>query len=357
MMMMMIYIWLFLNFFVESIHTFKRAQSFRYTNRQQTQPYTITNSFFDDSIDISDAGDGGVLKRLLRRGDPRKAAPRTKDMVNIEWKLYLVDGTLIHDSKANRGPEDEIFSFTIGAEPREVIIGWELALKTMLEGEIASFTIDQIYGFGVNGAPPLVPENTKTIVCDIELLKIIPALSRRYKSVGVDESIKEELMEEIYSGKSVIAEEAMKNKVINETKSKDEMKFYDPKIHTLDPKCRVTGQGRGHSWEETMTSIDIDIPLEYLVSKYDVDVIIKPTTVAVKLLSSGGGLLPQTLLEGPLHGKVLPSTSMWVLLEPDPTNAYKGPILRISLEKGFGSKDIWATVLDRTFLKEQQEMQ
>ena len=153
----------------------------------------IYKAFFDDSIDLSSEGSGALLKRLLRRGDGRKGYPLAKDEVKIAWKIHLLDGTLVHDSKAEQGPEDEIFSFTVGAEPREVILGWEYGIKTMLEGEIAQFTIEPSYAFGVKGTPPLIQPNT-TLQCEIELLSIIPALSRRFKSVGMNESIRDELM-------------------------------------------------------------------------------------------------------------------------------------------------------------------
>ena len=67
----------------------------------------------------------------------------------------------------------------------------------------------------------------------------------------------------------------MQNKVINETKSAEEIKFFDPEKHKVDPNLRVAGRNNGvspppgkdgptiarHSWEETMSSIDIDIPV------------------------------------------------------------------------------------------------
>lgn len=80
-----------------------------------------------------------------------------------------------------------------------------------------------------------------------------------------------------------------------------------------------------------------------------------------------------TLLSGPLHGKILPSESSWAIvrspLRPpyadqtsiavdfsSPSIGRGGSVgncyLQLSLIKAHGSQDIWATVLDREFLRE-----
>lgn len=63
-------------------------------------------ALFDDSIDIS--ADGGVSKKLKRRGDARKGYPLIKDSVEIAWKIYLQDGSLVHDSAVSL---EEEFTF------------------------------------------------------------------------------------------------------------------------------------------------------------------------------------------------------------------------------------------------------
>lgn len=61
------------------------------------------------------------------------------------------------------------------------------------------------------------------------------------------------------------------------------------------------------------------------------------------------------LFSGPLHGKVLPSQSGWAFADPDPTQKYKGYRVVLSLEKSHLSADLWATVLDREYMKRQSE--
>lgn len=75
---------------------------------------TSLSALLDDSIDLTDTTDGGIIKRSKRRGNPTKGHPQAKDVVELAWKIYHLNGTLAHDSSGLEEP----FSFTIGAEPR-----------------------------------------------------------------------------------------------------------------------------------------------------------------------------------------------------------------------------------------------
>ena len=78
------------------------------------------------------------------------------------------------------------------------------------------------------------------------------------------------------------------------------------------------------------------------------------------------------LFEGPLHGKVLPSESMWAILPENSrsissnidedeersqsSEEYKGMRILLSLEKSFSDRDIWTTALNRDFMLSLQEI-
>ena len=303
------------------------------------------SALIDDSIDLTEHTDGGIIKRFKRRGNPTKGYPQAKDIVELAWKIYHLNGTLAHDSSGL----DEPFSFTVGAEPRHVILGWETAVKTMYEGEVASLTLQSNYAFGVNGVPLLFIEPNTTINCEIEILKLRPSVNRVYQTVGFNESIKDELMEKIHSGESVVSSEVMANKKINATKTDDERTYYDPVKHQLDPNQIVKGTGANHIWEETPRTMDIEIPLpsDRTYTKHDFIVNIATSELTVALLNG------ETLLAGPLGGKVIASDCAWALLEPDCMSAFAGKQrITISLEKRFCSQEIWATVISRDFLGE-----
>ena len=302
----------------------------------------------DDSIDISSDFKGGILKKILVAGNANKGYPLQKDIVEITWKIYDSTGGITHDSLVALGKP---FDFTIGAEPRHVILGWETAVKSMYEGEISSYVIKPEYAFGEKGVPPLNITPNMTIRCDLELLRIRPSIIRSYPTVGANESIKDELLEKIQSGDSVISSEVMENKKINATKTSEQRRFFDGANDKLDPNQRIFGEGKNHVWEETARNIDVEVPLplsnkEY--TKYDLTVEIKMDELIVSLVDSG-----EILFSGPLHGKVKPSESVWTLLPRDPTaRLSRSPRVAISLEKAYGFRDIWATVLRRSYLGE-----
>ena len=235
----------------------------------------LFSTFFDDSLDISPNRDQRIMKKLIRRGDASAGYPLEKDTVDISWKIFFLNGTLIHDSQKL----DEIFNFKVGAVPREVIVGWEYAVRTMFPGEISQFKIAAEFAFGTAGAEALIPPSTD-ILCELELLKIHPALSRKFQSVGYHESIKDELMEKIYSERTPIASDVMQNKDSVESTPKEDLKFFDDNKHKIDPKLRVGGESHPshpmrHAWEETGEIIDIEIPLDEKISKSDISIDIK----------------------------------------------------------------------------------
>ena len=147
------------------------------------------------SIDVS-LGRGLVLKRVLRAGDYRKGLPLPGDEVDLKWDIRLLNGSLVGSSCAYEEANSELFRVRVGAEPRAMIEGWELAVATMLEGEVAEVVVRSPAAFGGKGLAQLVPPDTD-ISCTLELVTLVPAPSRRFRSVGLNESISEELVERI----------------------------------------------------------------------------------------------------------------------------------------------------------------
>lgn len=334
-----IYLWSAVFSFIglnRGIHIVQRA-----IRRQVTlsQKCSVTDRIID--ISPTSDGSGSILKRLIRHGDVTIGSPLSKDNVAIQWRIFRTDGSLIHDSSTSSDEaksavsdnlkvevstterkdkfvvEEEYFEFKIGAVPRQVITGWEHAVKTMYPGELSQFTISPEYAFGDTGALPLIQPNT-TLVCELELIKITPALSRKFKSIGYNESIRDELMEQIQSGQSPVAPavthtRSNKDKRLdaqNSTHSRApstisgttvgspvgtagdtdvnsptissvhnaqlrepgrgsdiikeegmEAKYFDPEKHKLDAKLQVSGTGKGYSWVENKHSLDIEIPV------------------------------------------------------------------------------------------------
>ena len=310
-------------------------------------------ALYSDYIDIT--GDGKVSKRIIRIGNANKGKVFPRDSVDIDWKIYDSNSNIVHTSDVL----DEKFRFVYGIEPREVIKGWEIAVGTMYEGEIAELIINSEYAFGVKGLPnldsnlpPLIAPNS-TIKCELQLIEIIPSVLRTYKSMGANESIKEELLEQIESANSVFSDEVRANKATNETENRidSDRRFFDPTKDKLDPNRRVYGEGDGHVWEESITSIDVEIPLKDPLRKSDIIVDIKKQQISIKKITG------EVIFEGILAGSIVPSSSMWAILEPDPYARVLGHRITLSLEKGYDSRDLWATFLSHEYLEVKNEKQ
>lgn len=89
-------------------------------------------------------------------------SPGNGDKVSVHYVGKLLDGTQFDSSRER----NEQFVFTLGA--REVIEGWDVAVKTMKRGEISSFKIDSSLAYGESGSPPAIPPNS-TLQFEIEL--------------------------------------------------------------------------------------------------------------------------------------------------------------------------------------------
>ena len=368
-------------------------------------------SFLDPRMDASPSRDGKIMKEVVRQGNLNKAMPQTNDEVQLAWKIFHLDGTLAHSSETvnealqkekaklpqtkviftdaetgediesvttNEPGEEEPFTFRVGAEMREVILGWEYGVRTMREGEIASFEISPDMAFGQKGVPGIIEPN-EAIVCEIELLAVIKDPIRVYQSIQEGESITDELMEKIQSGETPIAEQAMDrspggsrsasagnmidpSRVVQIPEDRDEdtssggnspigedgqyqkRQWFDPAQHHVNPKARIVGEGEGHLWEETIRTIDVRVPLkgEYAMSvgKRELDVQIRHDHVKVALASG------QVLFEGSLCGKINTDESMWALCPAGSDRDCKEAYVQLSLEKALGYQDIWASVLD-----------
>lgn len=352
------------------------------------------SGILDHRIDVSPDRDGSILKETLQTGNVNKDLPRTNDEVQLDWKIYHRNGTLAHSSQSvqqslskekgeggepattkfiftdaetgedietvttEQAGEEEPFTFRVGAEPREVILGWEYGVRTMREGETAAFEISSSMAFDGAGVPGIVDPN-ETIVCELTLLSILPNPLRGYKTVQEGESITDELMEKIQNRETPIAEETMDRSpatpnVIDPMKVdsiplegnaanaggefEKKRQWFDPSRHNIDSKARITGQGTGHGWEETASSIDILVPLPLgaqEVRKSDLDISIRHDRVRVALTSG------EILLEGTFFGRVNTDECMWALS----VDGIDSRFVQLSLEKAMGYREIWASAL------------
>lgn len=107
-------------------------------------------------------GDGGVIKKILRKGDGWKT-PEKGYEVEVHYVGKLDDGT-VFDSSRERG---DTFKFKLGNGG--VIKGWDKGVKTMKKNELAILTCKPEYAYGEAGSPPKIPPKA-TLHFEVELI-------------------------------------------------------------------------------------------------------------------------------------------------------------------------------------------
>lgn len=173
--------------YTSSLLLLKLSQTVHKYNRLHHSAQLISSSLAlssTNNIDIDDLfNNHGIKKTIIQpsrfKSNSPKNFPKLNDVVEIIFKIYRSDGVLAYDSlnrdrlnsdsnMQNIGDianienldddtkESMIFEFKVGQSPSEVIPGWEIAIKTMSVGEIASFRIPPKYAFGASGVcvPP-----------------------------------------------------------------------------------------------------------------------------------------------------------------------------------------------------------
>lgn len=105
---------------------------------------------------------GGVYKKILRSGQEGSTPPHGAD-VTVHYDGFLLNGQKF-DSSRDRG---DPFTFKLGVG--QVIEGWDLAVASMVPGEVSIFTCRADFAYGWEGKPPKIPVDA-TLRFEIELL-------------------------------------------------------------------------------------------------------------------------------------------------------------------------------------------
>lgn len=221
---------------------------------------------FHASSDISPLYNKLIKKRILRHGSLSSFFPRPGDRVEVKWDIFLSNNTYIHSSTNL----ENTFDFEVDKSPSQVILGWDIAIKSMRVGEIAELLIDSEYGFGQRGVPNLIPPN-ETIKCILELVKIAPDLEKVYESIEENESITQDLANKVTHGKFYPDEHVspirggMSLHPPTSSSTSKHIKYFDSKVHHTDVNEAISGQGLGYKWTESQDGIELELDLNRLL--------------------------------------------------------------------------------------------
>jgi hypothetical protein len=100
--------------------------------------------------DIS--GDGGVMKKIIRKGSGEK--PQIGDKVEVHYVGKITKTGEKFDSSRDRNTK---FCFEIGGG---VIKAWNKGVKTMMPGEKSILRCRSDYAYGKTGSPPKIPSSS-----------------------------------------------------------------------------------------------------------------------------------------------------------------------------------------------------
>jgi FKBP-type peptidyl-prolyl cis-trans isomerase len=107
----------------------------------------------------------GLQYRILAKGDPTGGSPRSSDTVVVHYEGRLPSGTVFDSSYARGEPASLVV--------RQVIPGWQIALKLMRVGDEWEIFVPAELGYGSKGAGPIPPDSS--LIFKIKLIEIKPA--------------------------------------------------------------------------------------------------------------------------------------------------------------------------------------
>ncbi|KAJ1633627.1 hypothetical protein T492DRAFT_979697 [Pavlovales sp. CCMP2436] len=209
--------------------------------------------------------------------------------VQVHYVGWLLDGRQF-DSSRDRGTP---FEFVLGAET--VIKGWELAIESMTQGEVALIRCRSDYAYGRYGVRPLILPNA-TLDFEIELV------GWEDYDAGVEQDVQDINPFDDDEDEEVTID-------LDDIDSEDRMARAPASEEAQGPArgSAVTANGQSYSWEESDNVITLFVPLPADFGARDVSCTVAPRTITLEVPAAGISLV------GPLRGRVYSSDAYWLI--------------------------------------------
>ena len=102
----------------------------------------------------------GILYKVLEAGSGK--SPGAGSVVSVYYKGSLINGRVFDDNTGKRIPD----AFRL----RDLIVGWQIALRNMREGDRWQIYIPAAYGYGSRPVPGI--PGGSALVFDVRLVKV-----------------------------------------------------------------------------------------------------------------------------------------------------------------------------------------
>lgn len=131
---------------------------------------------FDEDHRRETVGESGVVLLITETNDTGQL-PENGDTIRVDYTGYLLDGTVFDTSVKSVAEEKGMFNPNRPYEPfpvilgiSRVIVGWQVALSRLKEGEKATVLIPSFYGYGATGQGPIPPNSV--LVFDMDVVSV-----------------------------------------------------------------------------------------------------------------------------------------------------------------------------------------
>ena len=104
----------------------------------------------------------GLQYKVIKAGSGR--TPKKEDMLEVHYRVGLIDGTEIENSKKKGGPQ----TFSL----ENVVPGWREGAMLMKTGSIWQLFVPSRLAYGEDGVGEAIGPNTM-LIFDLELVKIL----------------------------------------------------------------------------------------------------------------------------------------------------------------------------------------
>ncbi len=134
-----------------------------FTNMKDSSSFKLYN------IPVEHGG-GSYYYKIINRGDTAAVSPLLTDLVTVNYKGFLIDGTVFDATYNGTNPLNNPTAKPLEFTVNRLITGWSVNLSQMKPGEVRTIVLPYNLAYGIYGAGSILPYSTLRF--DINLISI-----------------------------------------------------------------------------------------------------------------------------------------------------------------------------------------